>query len=759
MKYLLLAVMLATIGLLTYRIVVINKREYSKLVRDVVRLHIVAASTVFVYALTMLAANVFFAKAVYGIYLWCTDFLLLFFYVYIRDYTQSFELPRPVSIVIFTSICIDGLLLGLNIFRDCLFSMRKGKGIFGDDSYRVVDRTNLFLYHKCVAYLFTLLILTLLIFAIIRAARIYVKQYLAITYCFLFTIGINMSYEIFEFDFDYSVLSYGIIAVLIYYFTFSYVPKGLVEMTLTMVVRNINDGVVCMDLNGRCIYANANARQIFHCSKNNEIIEEYYRTWTNGRRYDEIEETNWQSETEINGEVRYFLTSYKGIRDEEGLYIGCYFVMHDETEHCRKLAEEKYRNRHDMLTGLFNREYFYELVENQIRENPKVNYSILCVDIQNFKIINDVFGIEKGDEFLKSVADTLRGFATGDTICARLTGDRFAMCVRDSKIQLEQYLEAMDEISKIGDDHSYCARIYTGICPIRDAKTLISVYCDRAFLAIESIKGDYQQSIAYYDDELRKRMLEGQHMVNDFRRAIAKQEFQIFLQPQVDMDGKMLGAEALVRWFRPVYGMILPENFIGIFERSGLISSMDQYVWDLACKLLQRWKHAGNEQYYISVNVSPKDFYFMDVYQTLTTLVECYEINPDNLHLEITETSVMKDAKKHLALIDKLREYGFQVVMDDFGRGYSSLNMLQYMNIDALKIDMEFLRKNDDSERSRMILEMILSLAKELEIQVIAEGTEQKDQLRYMQKLGCESFQGYYFAKPMPVCDFEKAYF
>ena len=247
-------------------------------------------------------------------------------------------------------------------------------------------------------------------------------------------------------------------------------------------------------------------------------------------------------------------------------------------------------------------------------------------------------------------------------------------------------------------------------------------------------------------------------MVNDFRRAIAKQEFQIFLQPQVDMDGTMLGAEALVRWFRPVYGMILPENFIGIFERSGLISSMDQYVWDMACKLLQRWKHAGNEQYYISVNVSPKDFYFMDVYQTLTTLVECYEINPDNLHLEITETSVMKDAKKHLALIDKLREYGFQVVMDDFGSGYSSLNMLQDMNIDALKIDMEFLRKNDDSERSRMILEMILSLAKELEIQVIAEGTEQKDQLRYMQKLGCELFQGYYFAKPMPVCDFEKAY-
>lgn len=747
------------IALLTYRILVINKREYSKLARDVVRLHIVAATTVLTYALTMVAANAIFAKWVYGIYLWCTDFLLLFFYIYIRDYTQSFELPRMVNIVIRVLIVVDGILAVINVYTNCLFAMQKGKGIFGDNSYRVVERTNLYLYHKSLAYLFAILVLALLLHAIVCAARIYVNQYLAITYCFLFTIGINVAYEIFEFDFDYSVLSYGIIAVLIYYFTFSYVPKGLVEKTLTMVVRNINDGVACLDLNGRCIYANANARQILHAIRNNELIEEYYQTWAAGRRLDEIGEASWQGETEINGETRYFTTSYKGIRDEQGQFIGCYFAMHDETEHRRMLAEEKYRNSHDSLTGLYNREHFYELVEAQIKENPKVKYSILCADIQNFKIINDVFGIEKGDEFLKAVADTLRGLATEDTICARLTGDRFAMCVRDSKIQCERYLEALDEISKIGDDRSYCARIYTGICPIRDTKTLISVYCDRAFLAIESIKGDYQQSIAYYDDELRKQMLEGQHMVSDFRLAIARQEFQIFLQPQVDMNGNMVGAEALVRWFRPIHGMILPENFIDIFERSGLISSMDQYVWELACKQLQSWKEMGHSQYYISVNVSPKDFYFMDVYRTLTTLVECYEINPENLHLEITETSVMKDAKKHLALIDKLRAYGFQVVMDDFGSGYSSLNMLQDMNIDALKIDMEFLRKNDDSERSRMILEMILSLAKELGIQVIAEGTEQKDQLQYMQKLGCESFQGYYFAKPMPVSQFEKTYF
>ncbi|MGN0391044.1 MAG: putative bifunctional diguanylate cyclase/phosphodiesterase, partial [Wujia sp.] len=384
---------------------------------------------------------------------------------------------------------------------------------------------------------------------------------------------------------------------------------------------------------------------------------------------------------------------------------------------------------------------------------------IYCADVQNFKIINDVFGVKKGDEVLKRIADMFLSLATGDTICSRLSADRFALCIREEKINHERYLEAVDKVCNIGEANSYRAQIYAGICPVKNVNTPISTYCDRAFLAIESIKGDYHQTIAYYDDTLRKQILAGQHMVNDFRSAIVKQEFQIFLQPLVNVSGKMLGAEALVRWFRPVHGMTLPEDFVEVFERSGLVSAMDQYVWELACKQLQIWKENGYTGYYISVNISPKDFYFMDIYRTLTTLVECYEISPHNLCLEITETSIMKDASKNLQTIDELRNYGFRVIMDDFGSGYSSLNMLQDMNLDAIKIDMEFLRKNDDPERSKTILEMILELSKELGIEVVTEGIEREDQLDYMQKLGCQLFQGYYFAKPMPVDQFERKYF
>lgn len=759
MRNAMLAVMLIIVVMLAYRIIMINRTERTQVVKDVVWLHIAVASTTLSYAMTILNINETFALVSHGLYFWCCDFMLLLFIVYINDFTMENFRNKIVAPIIDILILLDGILCLINVFNRRLFSVKLSGNDTSGYYYKVAERMPMYLYHKGLICILCFLVVCMFSYEIYKAAKIYVKQYIAVLCCFLFTILTNVIYEVFDLEFDYSVLFYGLVAVAIYYFTFQYVPKGLVEKTLVMAVQNFSDGVICVDINGRCIYANTYARQAFHADRDISQIERYYREWLSGRKPEQIEECSWQGETDIQGETHYFVTRYRGIWDEDDRFIGCYFVLHDETEHRRRLEEERYRSNYDALTGLLNREYFYEVVEKQIQKNANVKYSILCADIQNFKIINDVFGIKQGDALLCSIAEMLLNLATGDTVISRLSADRFAVCVRNENINRERYLEEVDLVSRIGENNSYHAHIYTGICPIQNTKTPISVYCDRAFLAIETIKGNYQQSIAYYDDELRKHMLEGQHMVSEFRSAIARQEFQLYLQPLVDVEGTMLGAEALVRWFRPVHGMMMPDDFVGIFEKSGLISAMDQYVWELACKRLHKWKEEGKEQYYITVNVSPKDFYFMDIYQTLITLVECYEIDPDKLRLEITETSVMKDAGKHLALIDALREYGFHVMMDDFGKGFSSLNMLQDMNLDAIKIDMEFLKKTDNPERSQMILEMIINLSKELGIKVVTEGVEREDQLRYMRKLGCNLFQGFYFAKPMPAGQFEQTYF
>lgn len=202
----------------------------------------------------------------------------------------------------------------------------------------------------------------------------------------------------------------------------------------------------------------------------------------------------------------------------------------------------------------------------------------------------------------------------------------------------------------------------------------------------------------------------------------------------------------------------MPGRFIGVFEKSGLIAKLDQHMWELACKQLAAWQARGRDDFYISVNISPKDFYFCDVFETLEGLVEKYHVPKRNLKLEITETAVLANLRSQKDYVERLRKAGFIVEMDDFGSGYSSLNMLKDIRVDVLKIDMAFLGQTEDHARARVILETIVGLSKQLGLPVIVEGVETATQLEFLRKIGCDMFQGYYFAKPMEVSSFEEKY-
>lgn len=202
----------------------------------------------------------------------------------------------------------------------------------------------------------------------------------------------------------------------------------------------------------------------------------------------------------------------------------------------------------------------------------------------------------------------------------------------------------------------------------------------------------------------------------------------------------------------------MPGEFIPVFEKNGMIVKLDQYMWEAACKQLRKWKDEGKKDMYISVNISPKDFYFMDVKQVLTDSVKKYNIEPQKLKLEITETAIMTNIDNPVEILDGLRKEGFIIEMDDFGSGYSSLNMLKDIYVDILKIDMAFLRKSNDEERGRKILKTMIQLAKDLEMPTITEGVETLEQVEFLKAMGCKMFQGYYFAKPMDVATFEEKY-
>ena len=375
-------------------------------------------------------------------------------------------------------------------------------------------------------------------------------------------------------------------------------------------------------------------------------------------------------------------------------------------------------------------------------------------------MINDLLGLEKGNEVLKMEADLLKEQCGKGIVYGRIGGDKFAVCIPKARFSEQKFMNAMRTMGQAFNNDLYHLHIYIGVYEITDRNEDISVMCDKANLAIKTLNENYDKSIAYYNDTILNNTIEEKQLVGDFDNALAEKQFCMYLQPQTTSEGKVLGAEALVRWQHPKRGLIFPGDFIEVFEKTGLIYRLDKFVWELAVQKLAEWQKNGRDDLYISVNISTKDFYYMDVYKTITNLVEKYEIIPSTLKLEITETALMTGTADEFERIERFRKYGFQVEIDDFGSGYSSFNTLKDMDVDVLKIDMGFLRttKPERVEKSMSIINTIIALTRTLGLSVVTEGVETKEQVDKLTQMGCGVYQGYYFSKPIPVSQFEETY-
>lgn len=737
---------------------VIGRRDKRPLTKAIRYIMIAAPCTMTAYAAALISSSQFTAELMYAIYYTVSDVLLICMLFYTLKYTNVYEMKAVQKAVVYLAVAVDGLLMLLNVVGGKVFIFRCGlieeAGTF---FYGIAERGGLYNFHRIIIYGLVVLIVLPLVVKIVRSPAMYRKKFWLTLASLLIIIAANIFYLVMDMEIDFSVLTYGIMALAIYYFNVIYVPQGLVEGLLSSSIKNMDDSVVCFDIEGNCVYANSVAYGFFK-AESSEPFEDYYREWMNGRKLSEAEDAEWKETREVNSAKRYYAVSFKRLCDSSDNCVGCFFKMHDETVEVEKLETERFRATHDRLTGIYNKEHFYDAVTDTVREAEPGTYCMICSDIKNFKLVNDIFGINVGDEVLINIANSLKRLAGPGSVYGRLSGDRFAICMPKERFNPDVFTNEIRRIGENSGTSTYRICVHVGVYDIIDRDIAVSVMCDRAYMAIKTIKASLADVIAHYDDGIRQSSVSEQKVAGEFGTALEEGQFCFYIQPQVSVRGKILGGEALVRWIHPERGMIPPGEFIGILENTGLICRLDMYIWELACKKLREWKDRGLTDYHISVNISPKDFYFADIYKVFTGLVEKYDIRPRNLRLEITESAVMSDFDKQLVLIQRLQEYGFLVEMDDFGSGYSSLNMLKDMPVNTLKVDMGFLRQTDHQERSRTILKMIISLSKQLGMEVVTEGVETREQVDFLTEIGCDIFQGYYFAKPMPVSEFEKRY-
>lgn len=738
---------------------VIGRRDKSELTKAIRYIMIAAPCTMVLYAGALVAPTQFSATLTYAAYYTVSDVLLIFMLQYALKYTHIYR-PKTVQwAALGLFVIVDGVLMLMNVFTERVLVFRCGLvGEADSPFYGVVQHGGMYNFHRLIIYGMVVLIVLPLTIKIAKSPVMYRRKFWLTLLSLLIIIAVNVLYLVMDLEIDFSVLTYGIMAVAIYYFNVIYVPQGLVEGLLSSSIRNMDDSVICFDIEGNCIYANSEAFGFFK-AVNMEPFEEYYRQWLGGRQLAQVEDSEWKETREANSFKRYYDISFKRLRDGNGNYVGCFIKMHDETVEMEKLEAERFRASHDRLTGIYNKEHFYDKVVELLEDKEPNTYCMVCSDIKNFKLVNDIFGINVGDEVLISIAEMLKANSKPGSVFGRISGDRFAICMPKKRFDPDTFINSIKRIGENVDTSTYRISVHVGVYDIVDKNVAVSAMCDRAFMAIKTIKSSLTEMLAYYDDGIRESTVSEQKVTGEFGTALEEEQFCFYIQPQVSVKGKILGGEALVRWIHPQRGLVPPVEFIGILEKTGLICRLDMYIWEMACRKLWEWKDSGRSDYHISVNISPKDFYFIDIYKVFTGLVQKYDLNPRNLRLEITESAIMSDFDKQLVLIQRLQEYGFLVEMDDFGSGYSSLNMLKDMPVDTLKVDMGFLRETEHQERSRTILKMIISLSKQLGMEVVTEGVETREQVDFLTEIGCDIFQGYYFAKPMPVNEFEKKYF
>ncbi|MBP5233939.1 MAG: EAL domain-containing protein [Planctomycetes bacterium] len=411
----------------------------------------------------------------------------------------------------------------------------------------------------------------------------------------------------------------------------------------------------------------------------------------------------------------------------------------------------------DPLTHLYTRSYFLEYVEQILASHPDYRMDAVVIDIERFHALNDLNGREYGDTVLRALAAAILEFLDStDGIACRIEPDRFDIFCRhrdDYQAVLDHFEAKMTALSGRAT-----VLLRMGVKPWREGVAPLVMF-DRARVACNMLRGNAQTHLMVFDDEMHQREVYRQRLLNDLRPALEERQFIVYYQPKFNIlcdPPRLSSSEALIRWKHPEFGMVSPGEFIPLFETHGCIHLIDDYVWKEAARQVAAWRDEFGVVVPASVNLSRSDLFDPTLRERLSQLVRDYDLEPRHLKLEVTESAYTDDPAQLAASLSALRALGFEIEMDDFGSGYSSLNMLSTLPIDVLKMDMKFIQNVGADKKSFRLVELIIDIARYLQVPVVAEGVETAEQISLLRSAGCKLVQGYYFSKPLPAEEFAK---
>ena len=667
----------------------------------------------------LLSQNAFFSLFFYSLFFVGIDgivFFLFNFTLYYIDIKLNKKLISKIASYIFFA---DAFNMFLNIFLKHAFGIMEV--IYQDSVYLLADHFFLYKLHLFLSYATIGLVFAMLVYKTIISPKMYRIKYLSLLFAFgVVTIGDGF-YVFLQMPIDFSVILFSTTGIIFYYITFHFTPHAMIEKALSLVVENMEHAIIFFDENGRNIYKNRSFKDLLIKYKNIGFVPQNFNEEdiTENDLFGDIFDTKDHDQEfnkvfEVDGNNQYINLKYHCLKDEKGKFIGSFFLIQDRTSEEEKIRYQKYLSTHDSFTGLYNKFYFYEKAQQTLQKQKDKKYLMVCTKISNFKFINEVFGNYVIDQFLQKYSEKLLSTTNKDVLYSRLDNDLFGIMIPKDAFDLDKLVNFTQHFSKISKDKYLPIQILIGIYEIEDINIPVSVICDRANMAITSIKNPEANPVGYYNMEIKNRLFFEQTIISDFSKAINEKQFKIFLQPQFTAEREIYGAEVLARWYHPTEGLLAPEQFIHLFENNGIVTQLDIYVWEETAKILQKWNSKGINNIPLSVNISPKDFCYIDIYDYFMNLVKKHKIKPSQIKLEISETAFMIDSKTQGSIISKLRKAGFLVDLDDFGTGYSSLNIVRDIVFDEVKFDLtdfqQYLMMNNQFQNHLSQLKILLFL-------------------------------------------------
>ena len=602
--------------------------------------------------------------------------------------------------------------------------------------------------------------LVMLVVAAVKSAKIYRLKFVSIIAVLSVMALCRFISQINQQPILVQVIILALCELIVIYMAVYYAPRKLNQRAMRFVADKLNDGIVLYDDEHQLQLVTEGYANAFGITGFQELADEevYWK-----KMFSEAKEENaWNGSVKSvvrDGEKFYYEIQHMALKEDNKL-IGTVYWIRNVTEAIENYRSMVRRANFDEITGVYNEAYFHESARKVLEANPDKTFVMTCSSIEKYRVFKELFGQQKFDDYLIKTAETLKWGLANFPNCryGKIGESDFYVMMPKELFVPDQLTDAIDSVAKLFSTNNFDLNVKAGVYEIKETSFDMLAICNKASMACEAIKGDYGKKILWFDEKTQREFMKKERYNAELSNAIENGDIQIYLQPQIDINGKLIGAEALARWIHKEEGFLSPAQFIPHFEKNGRITELDICVWRQACAKLKEWKSIGRDDLYISVNISPRDLYALDIFEFHVNLVDEYGIDAKNLRLEITESAIINDLKQHISLVERLQEAGFEVEMDDFGSAYSSFNMLKDICVDALKIDMKFLGETENEERSHEILKSIVNLSKKLNMKTIAEGVETEQQLQFLRSVNCDIFQGYYFAKPMSIADFESKY-